>query len=88
MATIYLAGEAIPVASIPDINIEQRKGETTYRVTVTIDSSFSVTQIAACGVGATVAIAIDGITWTGTVTGFGVRPGYSIVQIVGATCAY
>lgn len=88
MATIKLAGIEVPIASIPDLDIEQRKGESTYRVTLTIDASFTAAQIAACGVGQSVSIEIDGITWTGAVSGFGVRPGYSIVQIKDVICTH
>lgn len=79
--TISLAAEAVPAASLPSLKIEIRQGETAYKVTLSIDAAFSAAQIAACGVGASVAIAVDSITYTGTVSGFGCRSGYSIVQI-------
>lgn len=79
--TISLASEAIPASSLPSIKIELRQGDTNYKVTLSIDAAFSAAQIAACGVGESVAIAVDTVTYTGTVSGFGCRSGYSVVQI-------
>lgn len=86
--TITVAGTALNTADLPDICIEMRKGETTYRVTVTIDAAFAAAIITACTIGATVAIAVDGISFSGTVTGFGCRTGASTVQITGATVSH
>ena len=80
-SNISIAGEAIPLAALPDIKIEQRKAEITYRVTVTVDVAFSSAIIAACGMRATITISIGNANFTGVVTGFGCRAGYSIVQI-------
>lgn len=80
----------MPLASLPDFMIELRKGETTYRVTVTINTAFTATQLAGCIVGASLILGlkITGgmINYTGTVSGYGCRAGYSIVQIDTATC--
>ena len=86
--TISIAGVALPIASLPDFNAELRKGDTTWRITVTVDTAFASTIITACVIGATIAIAVDGISWTGVVTGFGVRTGSSTLQITGATVSH
>lgn len=86
--TISIAGVALVPANLPDLKIELRKGLTTYRVTVTIDAAFAAPIITACTIGSTVAVAVDGISWTGTVTGFGCRQGSSTLQITGATCTH
>jgi hypothetical protein len=85
---ISVAGEIIALANLPDIMIERRKGETLFRVTVSIDAAFSSAIIAACGIGETITIADSGISYTGTVNGFGCRTGFSIVQITEATCVH
>lgn len=84
-SNISIVGESIPLASLPDIKIEQRKGEVLFRVTVTVDTTFSPTIIATCGMNATVIIKVGIMSFTGTVDGFGCRPSYSIVQVTGAT---
>lgn len=86
--TITVAGTALNTADLPDIYIEMRKGETTYRVTVTIDAAFASAIITACAIGATVVIALDGVSYSGVVTGFGCRAGSSTVQITGATVSH
>ena len=86
--TISIAGTALLAANLPDIKIEMRKGTTTYRVVVTQDAAFVAAIITACVIGATIAVAVDGMTFTGTVTGFGVRTGHSILQVTEATCAH
>lgn len=86
--TISIAGVALAAADLPDIDIELRKGLTTWRVTVTIDAAFASAIITACTIGATVAVAVDGITYSGTVTGFGTRTGSSTLQITGATVSH
>lgn len=92
-SNIFVAAEAIPLASLPDIKMEQRKGDTTLRVTVTVNAAFSAAQIAACGVigsQTTIGIGVTGGTciYTGPVSGFGTRPSYSIVQIENAVCTF
>jgi len=92
-SNIFVAGYAVPLASLPDIKIEQKKGETTLRVTVTINAAFSAAQIAACSViGEETTIGLGGSSgtciYTGTVSGFGTRPSYSIVQIENAVCTF
>ena len=86
--TIYLATEAVPAASLPHLTISVRQGEDDYKVKLQIDAAFSDAQIAACLVGSTASIAVGGMTYTGTVTGFGSRPGYSVVVIEDASCAH
>ncbi len=92
-SNIFVSGEAIPLASLPDMKIEQRKGDTTLRVTVTVNAAFSAAQIAACGVigsQTTIGIGVTGGTciYTGMVSGFGLRPSYSMVQIENAVCTF
>jgi hypothetical protein len=86
--TISIAGTALSIADLPDLDIELRKGETAYRVTVTQDAAFASAIITACTIGATVVIAVDGISFSGTVTGFGCRTGSSTLQITGATVSH
>jgi hypothetical protein len=85
---ISIAGVAIALADLPDIMIEMRKGQTLFRVTVSVDAAFSSTIIAACRIGASVTISVSGVSYTGIVDGFGCRSGNSIVQVVNATCAH
>lgn len=87
-SNISITGEFLPLSSLPDIKIEQRKGETFFKVTVTIDTAFSSTIIADCTIGASIAIVISGVTYTGIVEGFGCRPGHSILQIMNAVCTH
>jgi hypothetical protein len=86
--TITINETDLILADLPDICIEKRKGEVTYRVTVTIDAAFVSDIINACTIGATAIITENDISYTGTVTGFGCRTGHSIVQITEATVSY
>lgn len=86
--TISIAGTSLSVADLPDLEIELRKGQSTYRVTVTQDAAFASAIITACTIGATVTVAVDGISYSGTVTGFGCRPGSSTLQVTGATVSH
>lgn len=83
---IKINNEAIPIASLPDAKIELRKGETVYRVTVTIDAAFSSSIIAVCTIGSPMNIMIENVTYNGIIDAFGVRPGSSTIQVVNATC--
>jgi hypothetical protein len=83
---IKINSEAIPISSLPDAKIELRKGETTYRVTVSIDAVFSSSIIAVCTIGSLMNITVEDVTYNGVIDGFGVRPGFSIIQVVNATC--
>lgn len=91
-SAIFIATEAIPLASLPDCKTELRKGETTYRCTVTASAAFSAAQIAACVIGEelTIGLSIPGgmLNFVGTVHGFGCRAGYSTVQITEAAAAF
>jgi hypothetical protein len=84
---IKINNEAIPIASLPDCKIELRKGETTYRVTVSIDAAFSSSIIAVCTIGSPMYIEVGDVTYNGIIDAFGVRPGASTIQVVNATCA-
>lgn len=86
--TISLAAETIPSASLPHLLVEIRQGEDDYKVSLSVDAAFSDAQIAACTVGASVAIAASGVTWTGTVVSFCCRSGYSNIVIEDAVCAH
>jgi hypothetical protein len=82
---IYLAGELIPAASLPDFKATIPGGGTKFNVTVTSRAAFSAAQIRACVLGSTVTISANGINYTGQVTGFGCREGYGLCQIGEAT---
>ncbi len=81
MANIYLAGELIPAANLPDFKAVINRGETKFKVTVTARAMFSDAQLAACTLGSIVAASVDGVSYTGVVTGIGFRESYSICQI-------
>jgi hypothetical protein len=85
---IEIENEDIPIASLPDVQIERRKGLSTYIVTVTIDTAFSSTILDNCTIGNEITIKVDGVSYLGTISGFGCRTGHSIVQIEEATCAH
>lgn len=78
---IYLAGELIPAANLPDFKAVINRGETKFKVTVTARATFTAAQIAACVLGSTTTAGAGGVSYSGTVTGFGCREGYSICQI-------
>jgi len=82
---IYLAGELIPAASLPDFKATIPGGGSKFNVTVTSRAAFSAAQIRACVLGSTVTISANGINYTGQVTGFGCREGYGLCQIGEAT---
>ncbi|HNR57172.1 MAG TPA: hypothetical protein PKJ51_01830 [Methanothrix sp.] len=86
--TISLAAEAIPAASLPDLSIQIQQGEDGYTVTLQVDAAFSDAQIAACAVGASVAVSASGVTWTGPVVSFCCRSGHSSVRIEDAVCSH
>lgn len=81
VSNILIEDEDIPISSLPDVIIERRKGLTTYKVTVTVDTSFSSTILENCTIGNEITIKIDGVSYTGDISGFGCRSGHSIVQI-------
>ena len=78
---IYLAGELIPAANLPDFKAVINRGETKFKVTVTARAMFSAAQLEACTMGSIVAASIDDVSYTGVVTGIGFRESYSICQI-------
>ena len=78
---IYLAGELIPAANLPDFKAVINRGETKFKVTVTARAMFSAAQLEACTMGSIVAVSIDDVSYTGVVTGIGFRESYSICQI-------
>lgn len=57
------------------------RGETTFKITVTCLAVFSDVQIAACVIGETTTVSVDGINLSGTVAAFGCRSGHSICQL-------
>jgi hypothetical protein len=87
-SNILIENEDIPLASLPDVQIERRKGLSTYIVTVTVDTTFSSTILDNCTIGNEITIKVDGVSYLGTISGFGCRTGHSIVQIEEATCAH
>ena len=82
---IYLAGELIPAASLPDFKATIPGGGTKFKVAVTSRAAFSAAQTRACVLGSTVTISANGVNYTGTITGFGCREGYGLCQIEEAT---
>ena len=82
---IYLAGELIPAANLPDFKATIPGGGTKFKVTVTSRAAFSAAQTRACVLGSTVTISANGVNYTGTITGFGCREGYGLCQIEEAT---
>ena len=91
-SVVFVAEVAVPMASLPDFEVQLRKGETTYRATVTINTAFTATQLAGCVVGASLILGLKltggMLNYTGVVNGYGCRAGYSIVQIDTATCEF
>lgn len=82
---IYLAGELIPAANLPDFKATIPGGGTKFKVAVTSRAAFSAAQTRACVLGSTVTISANGVNYTGTITGFGCREGYGLCQIEEAT---
>jgi hypothetical protein len=82
---IYLAGELIPAANLPDFKATIPGGGTKFKVTVTSRGAFTAAQTRACVLGSTVTISANGVNYTGTITGFGCREGYGLCQIEEAT---
>ena len=78
---IYLAGELIPAANLPDFKAVINRGETKFKVTVTARAMFSAAQLEACTMGSIVAASVDDVSYTGVVTGIGFIESYSICQI-------
>lgn len=91
MVSIYLAGELIPAASIPDLRIEMRAGATTFTLTLTTRVSLTATQIAACTLSSVTTIRLVAgtfdIIFTGIVNEMNVRTGYALVKLVDVTGA-
>jgi len=81
LLSIYLAGELIPAANLPDFKAVINRGETKFKIVVSSKATFTATQIAACVLGSTTTAGAGGVSYSGTVTGFGCREGYSICQI-------
>lgn len=83
-STIHLAGAYIPLADLPDFKATMERGESKFKIVITCVALFTDSQIEACGIGETVTAGAGGVTFAGTVTGFGCRSGHSICQIGGA----
>ena len=81
MGDIYLAGELIPADDLPDFKATMGRGSATFKVVVTSLGAFTVDQITACVLGQSITVTVGGITFVGTVTGFGCREAYSVCQI-------
>jgi hypothetical protein len=88
MTVHTLAGTVVPAANGPELETRQ-VGALEWDVELRIDAAFSTAQIAACIIGsvATISVSITGgtLVWTGTVAGFGTRPGFSKVILTNAT---
>jgi hypothetical protein len=81
LANIYLAGELIPAANLPDFKATMGRGSATFKVVVTSLGAFTVNQIAACMSGQSVTAIVGGVPFTGAVTNFSCRESYSMCQI-------
>jgi hypothetical protein len=86
-----LAGVVVPEADGPELETRQ-VGALGWTVELQCDSFFSTAQIAACVLGSSVAIQVSitggTLVWTGTVSGFGARPGHSRVVITNAVATF
>jgi hypothetical protein len=80
-STIYLAGVLVPAADLPDFKAIMPRGETKFKIVVSSKATFTAAQIAACVLGSTTTAGAGGVSYSGTVTGFGCREGYRICQI-------
>lgn len=84
MGDIYLAGELVPADHLTDFKLTMGRKDTKFKIVMTARAAFSSTQIAACVLGSTTSVTANGVTYTGTVTGFGCREAYSVCQIAEA----
>ena len=64
---IYLAGELIPAANLPDFKATIPGGGTKFKVAVTTQAAFSAAQTRACVLGSTVTISANGVNYYGMV---------------------
>jgi hypothetical protein len=81
MGDIYLAGELIPADHLTDFKLVMGREDTAFKIVISVRAAFTNTQIAACVIGSIVSVIANGVTYTGTVTGFGCREAYSVCQI-------
>jgi hypothetical protein len=90
--TIKLANVVVETSWLPELKVYRSPGAATYKVILEVYSAFTAAQITACITNSTASIKHDVsngyVTYTGTVTGFGTRLGYSIVQLSNCTCTY
>jgi hypothetical protein len=91
MTVHKLAGIVVPETGGPELEARQ-VGALGWVVELRINAFFATTQIAACVLGASVAISVSitegDLVWTGIVSEFGARPGYSKVVITNAVATF
>jgi hypothetical protein len=91
MTVHKLAGIVVAETNGPELDARQ-VGALGWSVELRSNAAFSTAQIAACVLGSTVAIGVSvpsgELVWTGTVSGFGTRPGYSKIVIVDAVVTF
>ena len=92
-ATAYsLADEVLSSGLLPEFTAYTQSGENGFTVELSCNGAFTTNQIASCVMGTPTSIAVtinSGSTeYTGVVSGFTTRSGYSMVQLKNAVCDF